>query len=128
MPEAKNDELTPEVLTELRTRLERKRSELRRALGMADEQTSLGRAADIPGDEGDASVDLQEVDIEAATAVDLRADLVDVERALAKMAAGTYGLCEECGVPIPLARLRAIPEARYDAVHAAEVEAREQPR
>ncbi len=124
MAEAKNDELTPEVLAELRTRLERRRAELRAALGLEDEQTSLGSDADIVGDEGDSSVDLQEVDVEAGEADDLRADLTDVDHALAKMAAGTYGWCEECGLAIPLARLRAIPEARYDAQHAAEEDAR----
>jgi RNA polymerase-binding transcription factor DksA len=122
MAEAKNDELTPEVLAELRGRLVRKRAQLRAALGMEDEQASLGTAADVIGDEADASVDLQEVDVEVGEADVLRADLNDVEHALAKMAAGTYGWCEECGRAIPLARLRAFPEARYDAEHTAEVE------
>ncbi|MGI9028383.1 MAG: TraR/DksA family transcriptional regulator [Ilumatobacteraceae bacterium] len=31
--------------------------------------------------------------------------------ALARLAAGTYGTCESCGDRIPLARLRALPEA-----------------
>jgi RNA polymerase-binding transcription factor DksA len=127
MSEAASDELTAEVLAELRTRLERKRGELRSTLAREDEQVSLGGAADIVGDEADASVDLQEVDIEAVAAADLRADLADVEHALAKMDAGTYGWCEECSRPIPLARLRAIPEARYDAQHAAEIEQRTNP-
>jgi RNA polymerase-binding transcription factor DksA len=118
MAEATDDELTPAVLAELRTRLEQRRAELEAQLRQDDEQAALGREADIVGDEGDASVDLQEVDVEIGTADDLRADLADVEHALAKMDAGTYGLCEVCGRSIPLARLRAIPEARTDAEHA----------
>ena len=41
----------------------------------------------------------------------LRANLRDVERALAKMDAGTYGTCERCGNPIPRERREAIPWA-----------------
>jgi DnaK suppressor protein len=36
----------------------------------------------------------------------------DVERALAALAAGTYGVCETCGEPIAPARLEARPYAR----------------
>ena len=34
-----------------------------------------------------------------------------VDKALAKIAAGTYGICEKCGEPIPRERLRALPYA-----------------
>ncbi|MGE5334184.1 MAG: TraR/DksA family transcriptional regulator [Nitrososphaerota archaeon] len=125
---SENPELTPEVLAELRTQLVHKRATLRAALGLENEQASLGANADIVGDEGDASVDLQEVDVEAATAADLRVDLADVDHALAKMVAGTYGICERCGRPIPLARLRVLPEARYDVEYEEDVEAGRAPR
>ena len=35
----------------------------------------------------------------------------DIDKALAKMDAGTYGICERCGQPIPKERLRALPYA-----------------
>lgn len=41
----------------------------------------------------------------------IREQLTEVERALEKLAKGTYGLCDSCGKPIPLARLEAIPQA-----------------
>ena len=41
----------------------------------------------------------------------LRSNLHDVDRALAKMDAGTYGTCERCGNPITEERLEAIPWA-----------------
>ncbi len=41
----------------------------------------------------------------------LRANLGDVERALSKMEAGTYGICERCGRPIAPERLDALPWA-----------------
>jgi DnaK suppressor protein len=37
--------------------------------------------------------------------------LNDVEHALEKYEAGTYGLCDSCGQPIEEARLEAIPQA-----------------
>ncbi len=42
----------------------------------------------------------------------LEAQLKDVNDALAKMEAGTYGVCEETGKEIPLDRLMAYPGAR----------------
>ncbi|MDH4112788.1 MAG: TraR/DksA family transcriptional regulator [Actinomycetota bacterium] len=41
----------------------------------------------------------------------LRSNLRDVERALAKMDAGTYGRCERCGGPVGEERLDALPWA-----------------
>ncbi len=41
----------------------------------------------------------------------LRSNLRDVERALAKMDAGTYGTCERCGGAIAPERLEALPWA-----------------
>jgi DnaK suppressor protein len=41
----------------------------------------------------------------------LRSNLREVERALAKLDAGTYGTCERCGNPIGDERLEAIPWA-----------------
>ncbi len=54
-------------------------------------------------------------DAEAETAEALLAveevELAQVQRALAAYAQGRYGVCEECRVEIPLARLRARPVA-----------------
>ena len=41
----------------------------------------------------------------------IREQLADMEYALEKLEKGTYGLCDFCGKPIPLARLEAIPQA-----------------
>lgn len=53
-----------------------------------------------------------------ALAAQLRNELEEVERALAKLEAGTYGRCETCNEPIALARLEAMPAARYCIPHA----------
>jgi DnaK suppressor protein len=39
--------------------------------------------------------------------------LGDIQRALQKIDEGTYGLSDESGEPIPLARLKAFPDALY---------------
>lgn len=38
--------------------------------------------------------------------------IAEIDAALARVEDGTYGECEECENPIPIARLRAIPTAR----------------
>lgn len=53
---------------------------------------------------------LNDLALEAAgmTAVQMRS----VKRAIAKLADGSYGECEECGNPIGFSRLQARPDAR----------------
>ncbi|MFA5308564.1 MAG: TraR/DksA family transcriptional regulator [Dehalococcoidales bacterium] len=41
----------------------------------------------------------------------IRQELSQVEYALDKIEKGTYGLCDNCGKPIPPARLEALPQA-----------------
>jgi RNA polymerase-binding protein DksA len=41
----------------------------------------------------------------------LQSNLLDVQRALGKIDAGTYGICERCGGPISPERLEALPWA-----------------
>ena len=40
------------------------------------------------------------------------AELVDIEAALERLQAGTYGQCTDCGITIPTARLNAYPIAK----------------
>jgi RNA polymerase-binding transcription factor DksA len=53
-----------------------------------------------------------------ALAGKLREQLDDVGRALDKLDAGTYGLCEVCGEAISADRLEAMPAARHCILHA----------
>ena len=53
-----------------------------------------------------------------ALAAQLRDQLDDVERALAKLDDGTYGLCDVCSQPIGVDRLEAMPTARFCIEHA----------
>jgi DnaK suppressor protein len=57
------------------------------------------------------SEDLTERGLDSARAEDLTAQLAAVERAEARLAAGTYGLSVQSGAPIPDERLEAVPTA-----------------
>jgi RNA polymerase-binding protein DksA len=46
-------------------------------------------------------------------AASLKETLDEVESALSKFDANTYGVCENCGKEIPAARLEAKPAAKY---------------
>jgi DnaK suppressor protein len=46
-------------------------------------------------------------------AASARRALADTDEALARLAAGRFGRCENCSAPIPVRTLRAQPEARY---------------
>jgi len=125
-----NDELTPAVLAELRSLLEAKRASLESDIQALSRAEGGGGAdfdsrTDLVGDSGDSSVDLQELDQDRTEQDDLAYQLAEVQHALAKFDTGTYGLCEECDGAIPVARLRVLPEARYDVQHQAEVDARD---
>ena len=76
---------------------------------------SVGRAeasADHFGraEDSDAQVNSAR-DLEFALDERETAELRSVDAALARIAAGTYGECIDCGVSIPVARLHVAPEA-----------------
>jgi DnaK suppressor protein len=55
---------------------------------------------------------LTELELEGNLAAFADTRLNDIERALQKIDAGTYGVSEASGAPIPIERLEAYPEAR----------------
>jgi DnaK suppressor protein len=68
---------------------------------------------DIQFDEESGEGDTLNVERERdlALSAQARAAVDEIDRALAKMDAGTYGVCERCGNAIPKARLKALPHA-----------------
>jgi RNA polymerase-binding transcription factor len=86
---------------------ERKRIE--RSLSQrAHEDPGDSTDSDDPGNQG---TDLYQDEFDEGLAEDLREDLAALERAEARLAAGTYGLSVESGQPIPDERLEALPTA-----------------
>ena len=59
-----------------------------------------------------AASELRERETQQATAELVDADLREVDAALMRLDAGTYGVCEACGRPIADERLEALPAAR----------------
>ena len=68
---------------------------------------------DVQFDEESGQGDTMNVERERDLALSAQAmaAVEDIDRALAKIDAGTYGVCERCGQPIPKERLRALPYA-----------------
>lgn len=85
------------------------RQRIERALrGVA--HTEDGRPVD-ESDPASLASDLYQEEFDAGRAEDLRDQLAAVARAEQRLAAGTYGLSIESGLPIPDERLEAVPTA-----------------
>jgi RNA polymerase-binding transcription factor len=86
------------------------RARIEEALASLERQGPLeGDERREPGDQG--SEDLYQDEFDAGRQADLQQQLAAVERAEARLAAGTYGLSVESGAPIPDGRLEALPTA-----------------
>jgi len=99
-------------LERLGAQLSQQRSDLRREIEEYDADPDSDEVS-FEGDAGfsDRSHSTEERSRVIAVVRALRSNLHDVDRALAKIAAGTYGTCERCGNPIAEERLEAIPWA-----------------
>jgi RNA polymerase-binding transcription factor DksA len=69
-------------------------------------------AATAPGGTGDAGAQPDSRALLGRT-VAARRKLADVEDALGRLAAGSFGSCEQCGSAIPAGLLATAPETRY---------------
>lgn len=67
--------------------------------------------AQTTGDLVDGSLNSIHDDIASRMAEVESRELKLIEHALQLMRKGTYGICEECGMEIPIIRLRALPHA-----------------
>ncbi len=104
------------TLADIRASLEEERAKLVQQLADLGEGPEGSLAFDQNFADS-SQVTAERAEVEALVG-SLRESLDDVEHALAKFEAGTYGLCETCGQPIPPARLEAKPAARYCIEHA----------
>jgi DnaK suppressor protein len=64
-------------------------------------------------DTADLASDSYDKDLANSLSETERARLVAVEAALERLKGGTYGMCDGCGKPIPLARLKVLPFAKH---------------
>ena len=93
------------VLLALQRRLAREGGELLRASAQPIEPHSM-HEADSATDEFDHDLALTQLSAEQDA-------LYEVNEALKRIIDGSYGICEETGQAIPMARLRAIPWTRF---------------
>jgi DnaK suppressor protein len=89
--------------TQIAGRLEQLRAR-RQSLGERREGSPFGKR------EEEAS-EASELEKRLVLEKKLRGTLAEIEHALEKYEAGTYGLCDSCGQPIELTRLEALPQA-----------------
>lgn len=97
---------------DLRALLEQERSDLREQLtelGYADGGSGLTYDSNF-ADSSQVTAERGEAE---ALATALKETLAEVEHALAKFEAGTFGKCENCEKDIASARLEAMPSSRY---------------
>ena len=113
-------------LKAMKSRLEAKRDELQRNIaGLTEahpQPVDPIEASEGPQDFEEVAVDFLETQQEQSILVNEQALLTEVQRALERIDQGTYGLCLNCGQPIPEKRLEAIPWAAYDVKCQAQLE------
>jgi RNA polymerase-binding transcription factor DksA len=117
----KNNRLTQKDIQELKGSLLARRREL---LGdvvsmesgvLRKERSDL---SNLPIHMADAGTDSYEIENTLGLVESERRLITDIDDALERIDIGTYGICEGSGKPIPKARLKAIPWARYCVEHA----------
>jgi DnaK suppressor protein len=110
------------LVEELGRRLREARHTLLRTLATTDDEI-----ATLERHEAGALVEDAATDTIAALLSRLEGrekhELDEIEDALVRLEAGTFGLCDRCGRAIPLSRLRALPMTRhcYDCQQQAEM-------
>ena len=112
MAEAK---LTKQEVKDLHERLVDERNELQMQLLTIEEDTFAATQSDSSGDVGldDESADAGTATFEREKDLSIENNVRDllqkIERALKRIDAGTYGVCDRCGKPIEKARIKALP-------------------
>jgi RNA polymerase-binding protein DksA len=75
------------------------------------QRSSTDGAGDDQADAGSKTFEREQEQSIAANRRDL---ITQIQHAIERIEAGTYGFCESCGRPIPKARLKAFPAATLD--------------
>lgn len=100
-----------DALVKLRQVLILRRDAMRRVL--EGDLSALAELSLASGDLADAALDTAHEEVTSQMAEVEGRELVQIEEALQRFDDKTYGLCVECEKPVPLARLQALPYARF---------------
>ncbi|MEV4187250.1 TraR/DksA family transcriptional regulator [Streptosporangium canum] len=99
-------------LAEVRERLATEIAELNQEIAKAETEIASSDVTDGAGDDqADAGARTYEREREIALTLNSRDLVAQNERAIARIDAGTYGVCESCHKPIGKERLQAFPRA-----------------
>ena len=110
-----NGKLTPSEIADLKARLLKERDELDEQLSTIEDTSFATTQSDLSGDVGlddeaaDAGTATFEREKDLSIEQNVRDLLQKIDRALSRIDAGTYGICERCGKPIEKARVKALP-------------------
>lgn len=98
---------------ELEARRESYLADMANSTASALELTEDGGTQDMADEDGFGEGDTLNVERDRLLLVasEARAKVAEIEAALERVEAGTYGVCQSCGKPIPHARLEVVPEA-----------------
>jgi RNA polymerase-binding protein DksA len=94
------------------------RSRLRSSVGLLEQAErayadNQGMESSVGGEQADVASDVEEQSMELTLEQIEKVRLCEVESALRRLKAGTYGTCEVCKQPIGVDRLVALPWTRY---------------
>jgi DnaK suppressor protein len=107
LPKKEADDLRERLLTE--------KSELESQLATLEENTFAASQSDMSGEvafddeTADAGTATFERERDLSIENNIRDLLAKIDRALQRMDAGTFGICDRCGKPIEKARVKALP-------------------
>lgn len=113
----------PERVEEFRDRLRQMRHEVFRTASTTDEELATLEVHQ-PGAPVEDVAREEVVTILSRLGEREKRQLEEIHAAQARLETGAFGVCDECGQPIPLARLRAMPATRYCVTCQAEQERR----
>ena len=103
--------LTPEDIDHFKRQIDAQREKLEQRITSLERELAAPQQYDEALDRGDDALLLREHDDIWDELEFARDELAQVEKALARIAAGTYGTSEVSGKPIPRERLEAEPTA-----------------
>ena len=111
-PSATTDFLTAQR-QELLARRASYLADVARSTATALELTEDGANQDMADEDGFGEGDTLNVERDRLLVVasEAKERVAEIDAALGRVEAGTYGTCEACGKPIPEARLEVVPEA-----------------
>jgi len=108
---------TKKEIQELKERLLEERRDLQSQLDELEESTFATNQSELTGEMGfdeeyaDAGTATFERERDLSLVNNVRDLIQRIDKALAKIDEGTYGLCDRCGKPIEKVRLKALPYA-----------------